>query len=141
MVLSLAGYRSERMQRAGLSRRKTTVTRREYSGDVDQRTLDSLARFCADQRRAFDARAWLGQATVDGRVMAVAAKFLSMTSWYGHEEELTNICEQLHAGVATREWFDREAEAIGFDLSHFSATTRYRVALWQIEPGNAEQVP
>jgi len=102
---------------------------------MDKQTLDSLARFCADQRRAFDSHAWLGQRAVDTRIMAVAAKFLSMTSWYGHEEELAHICERLNAGAATREWFDREADAIGFDLSHFSATTRYRVAMSRLKLG------
>jgi hypothetical protein len=106
----------------------------EYRYEMDKQTLDCLARFCADQRHAFNAHAWLGQRAVDAKVMAVAAKFLSMTSWYGHEEELTYICERLHAGGATREWFDREAEAIGFDLGHFSVTTRYQVAKSNAEP-------
>ena len=95
---------------------------------MDKQTLDSLARFCAAQRYAFDIRVWLSQRVFDTKVLAVAAKFLSMTSWYGHEDELTQICEHLHAGVVTREWFDQEADAIGFDMGNFSATTRYRFA-------------
>ena len=96
--------------------------------DMDKQTLDSLARFCAAQRYAFDIRVWLSQRVFDTKVLAVAAKFLSMTSWYGHEDELTQICERLHAGVVTREWFDQEADAMGFDMGNFSATTRYRFA-------------
>lgn len=64
-----------------------------------KQTLGSLARFCASQRRAFDLRAWFAQRTIDRRDLAIAALYLSMTSWYGYEAK--------------------------FDLARFSATTRY----------------
>jgi hypothetical protein len=88
---------------------------------------DSLAQFCIAQRDAFNRDDWYARFNVDRKAVALAARYLSMTSWYGHEEELEQIA------VAT-DAFDnsyglhRESQAIGFDLPHFSYTVRSGIA-------------
>ena len=96
---------------------------------MDQPALDSLASFCAEQRKAFAADAWLSHDAADRRTLAVVAKYLSMTSWYGHEDELTNIASEIDPGVGGDDGFDVEAQAVGFDIKHFSTRLRYRIAL------------
>jgi hypothetical protein len=96
---------------------------------MNQPALDSLARFCADQRQSFESNAWLNCSDADRRTIAIVAKYLSMTSWYGHEDELVNIAAEIDPEVSNDFGFDGEAKAIGFDLMHFSTTVRYRIAL------------
>jgi hypothetical protein len=96
---------------------------------MNQPALDSLARFCADQRQSFESKAWLKCSDADRRTIAIVAKYLSMTSWYGHEDELVNIASEIDPEVSNDFGFDGEAKAIGFDLMHFSTTVRYRIAL------------
>jgi hypothetical protein len=96
---------------------------------MNQLTLDSLARFCADQRQAFVSDAWLNCSDADRRTIAIIAKYLSMTSWYGHEDELVSIASEIDPEVPDDIGFDGDAKAIGFDLTHFSTTVRYRIAL------------
>jgi len=94
--------------------------------------MDSLARFCAEQRQQFVAHAWLTSADTDKRTLAVVAKYLSMTSWYGHEDELLNIAAEIHPAVSDDEGFNVESQAIGFDLTHFSSKVRYSIALSKV---------
>ncbi len=96
---------------------------------MDQPVLDSLARFCAAQREDFVASAWLTSSNTDKRTLAVVAKYLSMTSWYGHEDELMNIASEIHPAVSDDQGFNLESQAIGFDLTHFSSKVRYSIAL------------
>jgi len=79
--------------------------------------------------RRFDPSAWRESESVDRRTLAVAACYLSMTSWYGYETALEHFAEELCPGICSAERFDREAFAIGFDLSYFSAAVRYQVAM------------
>jgi len=94
---------------------------------MGKQALTSLARFCASQRTAFDLRAWLGERTIDRRDLAIAALYLSMTSWYGYQESLKRIAEELHPGIASGEVFSEEMRAMDFDLARFSSTTRYLI--------------
>jgi hypothetical protein len=96
---------------------------------MDKQASGTLANFCASQQATFDARAWLSQGTADPKAYAVAAKYLSMTSWYGHEEELERVATQLCPALAVREGFDRELRLTGVDLQYFSSSIRYRIAL------------
>lgn len=89
--------------------------------------LTSLARFCASQRSAFSLPAWLAQHALDRRELAVAALYLSMTSWYGYEDPLKRIAEALHPGIGSGGVFVEEMSATNFDLAQFSATTRYLI--------------
>ena len=94
---------------------------------MGKQALTSLARFCASQRTAFDLRAWLAERTIDRRDLAIAALYLSMTSWYGYEGSLKRIAEELHPGIASGGVFSAEMQAMDFDLARFSATTRYLI--------------
>lgn len=98
---------------------------------MNKRAFDSLTQFCADQSNAFDPRAWTGRSAVDGKAVAMAAKYLSMTSWYGHEAALEGIAATIQGDIANGAGFYRELEAIGFDLGHFSAAVRCGIALRQ----------
>lgn len=111
---------------------------------MERHALETLTRFCAGQQDAFDRRAWLGQAAIDAKAVAVLAKYLSMTSWYGHEEDLERVAIELDSGVAKREGFEREARAIGFDVSHFSTAIRHEIArrrMQRARPGAREADP
>ena len=95
--------------------------------------IDTLARFCADQRQAFESNAWLNCEDADRRTIAVVAKYLSCTSWYGHEDELDNIATVIYPNLPDYVAIGVEAEEIGFDLTRFSANLRYRLALQRVQ--------
>ena len=94
-------------------------------------TTDTLAKFCIEQSLAFDAHDWLLLTEFDERKVGLAAKYLSMTSWYGHEEDLEAIAGYAHIfdsdtntmglGGVTEPW---QAE---FDLLRFSTAVRMGV--------------
>jgi hypothetical protein len=98
---------------------------------MDKRAFDSLTQFCADQCNAFDPHAWTGRSAVDGKAIAMAAKYLSMTSWYGHEAALERIAAATQRDFAGGAGFHRDLQAMGFDLGHFSAAVRYAIAVRQ----------
>ena len=98
---------------------------------MDRRALDSIAQFCAEQQRSFDPAAWNYRKAIDGEGIAVVAKYLSMTSWYGHEEALDGIAGGRDAGVSDLAGFHREVQAIGLDLTRLSVRLRHRIALQQ----------
>ncbi len=91
--------------------------------------LDPLVRFCAGQARSFDPGAWRSSASLDRNALAVAAKYLSMTSWYGHEATLESLAEELRPGISSSGRFDREALAAGFELTYFSVAVRYQIVI------------
>jgi hypothetical protein len=92
---------------------------------MGRQALTSLARFCAAQRKAFELRAWLAERSIDRRDLAIAALYLSMTSWYGYEADLKRIAEELHPGIGNGSAFAEQMQDAQFDLARFSATTRY----------------
>ena len=104
---------------------------------MDKKALGTLAHFCASQHEEFDPRAWLRQGAADPKAYAVAAKYLSMTSWFGHEEELERIATELCPALAVRDGFDRELRLTGLDLQYFSSAIRYRIALRGAEIAHA----
>ena len=59
-------------------------------------TTEALARFCIEQSLSFDAHDWLLLTEFDEKKVGLAAKYLSMTSWYGHEEDLEAIAGYAH---------------------------------------------
>jgi hypothetical protein len=92
---------------------------------MGRKSLGTLARFCAAQRKAFDLRAWFAERSVDRRDLAIAALYLSMTSWYGYEADLKRLAEELHPGIGNGSAFAEQMQAAQFDLARFSSTTRY----------------
>jgi hypothetical protein len=100
---------------------------------MDRHAMGTLTQFCASQREGFDARAWLKEGAANPKAYAVAAKYLSMTSWYGHDEELERIATRLYPTLAVRDGFDREMQSVGLDLPFFSSSVRYHIALRDIE--------
>ncbi len=98
---------------------------------MDEPAIEDLAQFCADQFSPFDSAAWLIRSGVDGKATAVAAKYLSMTSWYGHEEELERIASRSDACIKSISGFHKEAKAIGLNLTSLSTSVRRKIALRQ----------
>jgi len=96
---------------------------------MDRHSLGALAHFCTYQQDELDAPTWLSQGAADPKAYGVAAKYLSMTSWYGHEQELERIAAQLCPALLARGAFERESQSIGFDLAYFSSSLRYRIGL------------
>ena len=103
---------------------------------MDKALIQSLAKFCADQQDAFNAEAWLavrgGESQNSSVAFATIAKYLSMTSWYGHEEELEAIAVELYAPLASPGEFERVAHDCDFDTGGFSVALRYRLAMRQL---------
>jgi hypothetical protein len=84
-----------------------------------------LAQFCIAQRSDFDPDEWYRRFDADAGAIALVAKYLSMTSWYGHDEELERIAAKMHVAAADNSsWLFREAKAIDFDLLYFSIKLR-----------------
>lgn len=90
--------------------------------------MESLVQFCIDQREAFDIGAWLAKFEEEGEVVALAARYLSMTSWYGHEAELDSACAAMHALADNSNGLHLESKAIGLELRTFSLRVRLGLA-------------
>ena len=99
---------------------------------MNTQAYHSITQFCIDQYGKFDAHAWKRRGTADKKLVAVAAKYLSMTSWFGYEDQLERIAVDIDASLATSSDFDRELGAIGFDLALFSASVRGGIAARKI---------
>lgn len=100
---------------------------------MDQHATESLAKFCIAQRNAFDPDDWYAQFDINPKAVALAAKYLSLTSWYGHEEELEQIASEMDVFVESSHGLYRELHAIGFDLAYFSYMVRIGVTQSRIE--------
>lgn len=108
---------------------------------MQRHIFKNLAQFCVEQYSSFDPRAWLGEGLFDGRLVADAAKYLSMTSWYGHADELEKIAVVAieRIGASTEELINVSADLqmelndIGLDLVYFSAMVRYGIATDRLE--------
>ena len=98
-----------------------------------QAAAQSLAQFCIAQRSAFDSRQWLARKHIDGKAVALAAKYLSMTSWYGHEAELERIAVAIFARGVGEEALFSESKSQDFDLPNFSTTVRLGVAQLRVD--------
>ncbi len=98
---------------------------------MDRHATDLLAQFCIAQRKAFDPQDWHVRFDIDGEAVALAAKYLSMTSWYGHEDELEEIVAQTQVFGENSAGLHRESRAMDFDLPYFSAKVRLGIAAAQ----------
>lgn len=96
---------------------------------MSRQESESLAQFCAEQYYAFDASKWLQRSIEDGNASAVAAMYLAMTSWYGHEDQLERIASDARAISPDGGHFQRAAQLSGFDLAGFSVAVRYAIAM------------
>ena len=92
----------------------------------------ALAQFCADQYYAFDPGAWHRRSRYDRNASTVAAMYLSMTSWYGHEDELGRIAADSLALHPGGEEFQRSAQANPFNPELFSKMVRSEIAARQL---------
>lgn len=101
---------------------------------------EALAQFCIDQHDAFAADAWLRRG-INDNASTVAAMYLSMTSWYGHEEELERIATCARDAHANGAAFQRAVQSSGLNLVHFSATVRRGIALKRTGAVIAEAKP
>lgn len=90
--------------------------------------MDSLVQFCIDQRCAFDADAWWAKFEEVGEPLALAAKYLSMTSWYGHEAELERISAATRVFADNSNGLHVESQAMDFNLHTFSIRVRLGLA-------------
>ena len=88
----------------------------------------ALAQFCADQYYAFDARAWKRRSQYDHNASTLAALYLSMTSWYGHESELERLAADASVLNDSGEAFRRLEHEGRFDPAQFSAMVRSEIA-------------
>lgn len=95
---------------------------------MDRRTTDMLAKFCIDQSCCFNSLDWLLFDGIDPKAVALAAKYLSMTSWYGHEEALAAVVERIHALDDDSAGLYRESRLLDFDLPYFSSVVRLGIA-------------
>ncbi|MEO7128963.1 MAG: hypothetical protein ABI040_08910 [Rhodoferax sp.] len=89
-------------------------------------TLDGLAVFCALQRSDFDPEDWMRRSACDDSMrVAFAAHYLSMTDWYGHEEELEAIAEKIYPGIVNVDTYWQEMQAIDLALARLPSAIRF----------------
>lgn len=100
---------------------------------MDRQATESLARFCIEQRNDLDPDDWYQRSESDGKAVALAARFLSMTSWYGHDDELVEIAAKIDPALEANPSLYSQAQAMGFDWPHFSTTVRIGIALQQVQ--------
>ena len=104
---------------------------------MNKALIDGLAAFCVEQQQKFLPGAWLarhiGSSVVSSVAVATVAKYLSMTSWYGHADALEAIAVELHPTLARAEGYTDAAQSCNFDPGRFSIALRYRLAMRQIE--------
>lgn len=90
-------------------------------------TTEALARFCIEQSLSFDAHDWLLLTEFDEKKVGLAAKYLSMTSWYGHEEDLEAIAGYAHIFDSSSAGLGYEQLPLEFDLLQFATAVRMGV--------------
>lgn len=90
--------------------------------------IDLLARFFIEQHFEFQSATWPSAGEPESDLYRIAAHYLSMTSWYGHEEELERIAETARRSPTCSLGLHREAESLGLDLAYFSASVRSGIA-------------
>lgn len=94
---------------------------------MDNRTVDELAQFCAEQYYRFNAEDWLRVAQQHRRAPVILARYLSGTSWYGHSEQLEQLASRVSvAGADDADDADDAGTAV--DIARFSGVIRYRIA-------------
>ena len=108
---------------------------------MEKQETDALAEFCVDQHFAFDTQAWLRRNKYDHNASAIAAMYLSLTSWYGHEKELERICANALTIHASGAEFQRAAQSASFDAATFASQVRrgitaLRTRMPTAEPGS-----
>ena len=94
---------------------------------MDRLVTNTLARFCVAQSNHFDAHDWLLLDGMDIKAIALVARYLSMTSWYGHEDELEGIAAHIHAFDGDSAGLYRESQQLEFDLPYFSSAVRFGI--------------
>ena len=88
-------------------------------------SVETLAQFCIAQRNSFSPVDWRMRVCVDGELVGLAAKYLSMTSWYGHENELEQFVLAMSSPIDRSHLsLFHEAQSLGFDLPAFSVAVR-----------------
>ncbi len=95
---------------------------------MNTQAYESIAQFCVEQHGRFDPQAWRRRGAADRKLVAVAAKYLSMTSWFGYQDELEEIAVGIDANLNNVAEFNRELGSIGMDLALFSASVRCGIA-------------
>lgn len=86
---------------------------------------EQLLDFCVRQREHFSRSEWLGFEAVSRELLASVALFLAAVNWYGHEEPLLTVADQLLPGAQSR-W--RELlERRDFETGRFSQMLRARL--------------
>lgn len=110
---------------------------------MNQQESEALAQFCADQYFAFDPQAWHRRSLYDLNASTVAAMYLTMTSWYGHEHELERVAAGALGFHANGEACQRTAQqSSSFDPAPFSAMVRSEIAARRVgAPSPARAAP
>lgn len=78
---------------------------------------DELLNFCRRQRNHFDAAAWLGAEPHQRERLALVARLLAGTRWYGHRDSLHEIAIELDPRGADEVAF--RVQALNFDCARF----------------------
>lgn len=93
---------------------------------MKRQELNALTSFCAAQRDHFLMDDWTARKAeaLDDRVLAFMAKYLSMTSWFGHEDELASVAEAIYPGISAEDAFARLQCELDLDLADMSTTLR-----------------
>jgi hypothetical protein len=89
--------------------------------------FDVLIKFCAEQHNSFNESSWISVPNVNRELLAVSAKFLSVSHWFGHEDELTKLAEKIDGNMISMDYFTKQAVLLGFEFGKFSSSLKVEV--------------
>lgn len=86
-----------------------------------------LLALCVEQCKQFDADAWLSVQGVPKEAVALVAKFLAGTSWYGHQDVLLAVAMKLNPQISEKDVFLNSIKKFRFPLYRFAPELRRRL--------------
>ena len=86
-----------------------------------------LLALCVEQCKQFDADAWLSVQGVPMEAVALVAKFLAGTSWYGHQKALLAVAMKLNPQISEKDTFQNSIKKFRFPLYRFAPALRQRL--------------
>lgn len=94
-----------------------------YNREMEAILLD----LCVEQCKRFDPDAWMSVQGVPMEAVALVAKFLAGTSWYGHQDALLAVAMKLNPQISMKDVFLNSIKTFRFPLYRFVPTLRQRL--------------
>lgn len=109
---------------AHLPRYADTEAIQLYDREMEERLLV----FYGKQQKHIDKEAWQQVPGIPPEVLAITAKFLASTDWYGHKNCLSAIAQELKPGIAQKKTFLSLIKKYHIPFYRFSPALRQRLS-------------